>query len=90
MLKGDTLPQARELHHEMDLWALGGHIILVPTTIFIPTSILTNTETLQEHFLWSKRWLCLITRDLDPFFFFFLKLYAKLTLHNIKQLHMIT
>ena len=48
-------------------WALGGHIILVPTTIFIPTGILTNTETLQKHFIWSNRWLCLIIRDLDHF-----------------------
>ena len=66
MLKGDTLPQAIELHHKMPPFGFRGHKILVPTTIFIPTGILTNTETLQNIF--SGRIAgCLITRDLDPF-----------------------
>ena len=66
MLKGDTLPQAIELHHKMPPSGLRGHKILVPTTIFIPTGILTNTETLQN--ISSGRIAgCLITRDLDPF-----------------------
>ena len=64
MLKADTLPQAIELHHKMPPFR--GHKLLVPTTIFIPTGILTNTETLQN--ISSGRIAgCLITMDLDPF-----------------------
>ena len=66
MLKGDTLPQAIELHHKMPPFGFRGHKILVPTTIFIPKGILTKTETLQN--ISSGRIDgCLITRDLDPF-----------------------
>ena len=65
-------------------WALGGHIIpvTVPTTIFIPTGILVaGTFPLVESLVMSYY---------KGFGSFSLKLYAKLNLHNIKQLHMIT